>query len=229
MEQSDNIKDLAFALNKAQKEDLFALTDKTNPFFKSKYADLSSVWQVARKPLTENGLSVVQTMDESANGHPVVVTTLMHESGQWIRGRLTLKPTKEDPQAIGSAITYGRRYSLSAILGICPEDDDAEGGMDRTAKKAPKRQPKAAPKKAPKETPDFHPDKEAITRPQQNKLFAMMTDGGYDKKESKELYDWHLGKGDPTKAWGTKFIEKFDDIARDFVDHKIDSGEEIDA
>ena len=111
---------------------------------------------------------------------------------------------------------------------------DVFKGLHGKGGKAPKRQPKAQPK----EKPDMHRSTtvtgkaikpEPITRPQQNKLFAMMTDGGYDKKESKELYDWHLGKGDPTKDWGTKFIEKFDDIARDFVDHKIDAGESIDA
>ena len=113
---------------------------------------------------------------------------------------------------------------------------DVFKGLHGKGGKAPKRQPKAAPKKAPERAqPRREPDETLITRPQQNKLFAMMTDGGYDKKESKELYDWHLSKideanmGKPTKDWGTNFIKKFDDIARDFVDHKIDSGEEIDA
>ena len=130
MEQSEQINELAAAVCEMQKCDLFALKDSTNPFFKSKYADLSSCWQSVRKPLTDNGLAVVQTMDTSDNGHTVIVTTLIHKSGQWMRGRLPIKPVKEDPQGVGSAITYGRRYSLAAIVGLCPEDDDAERSVN---------------------------------------------------------------------------------------------------
>jgi len=126
---SESIAELAKALNKVQSEHLFALTDKENPFFKSKYADLSSVWSVARDPLIKNGLSVVQTFDVGNNMMPIIVTTLLHTSGEWIRGSLEMPILKADPQAVGSSITYGRRYALSAMLGICPEDDDGDKGM----------------------------------------------------------------------------------------------------
>ena len=135
MEQSDKIDELAKALNKVQANKLFALTDKSNPFFKSKYADLSSVWEAVRDPLLENGLSVAQTFAQSDTGSINIVTTLLHESGQWIRGCLTMPILKQDPQAAGSSITYGRRYALSAMLGICPEDDDGEKGMVRNGRK----------------------------------------------------------------------------------------------
>jgi len=108
-------------VNKAELQP--ATKDKENPFFKSAYADLSSVWEACRELLTKNGLAIIQTMDGN-NGNPVIVTTLAHISGQWIRGKLSIKPVKEDPQAIGSAITYGRRYSLAAIVGIVSEEDD---------------------------------------------------------------------------------------------------------
>jgi len=130
MNKSDKIDNLAKALAEVQKTDLFALTDKDNPFFKSKYADLSSVWTAARKPLTDNGLSVVQTMDIVDSG-VIIETTLLHTSGEYISGRLLIVPEKQTPQGIGSAITYGRRYALAAIVGISPEDDDAESAMNR--------------------------------------------------------------------------------------------------
>ena len=132
MNKSDSISNLAKALCEAQKTELFALTDKANPFFKSRYADLSSVWSAIRKPLTDNGLSVVQTMDISDSG-VIIETTLLHISGEYISGRLQMTPEKQTPQGVGSAITYARRYALAAIIGISPEDDDAEGAMNRKA------------------------------------------------------------------------------------------------
>ena len=130
MNKSESIENLAKALVEVQKTELFALTDKDNPFFKSKYADLSSVWTAARHPLTANGLAVIQTMDIADNG-VIIETTLIHTSGEYVSGRLLIAPEKKTPQGVGSAITYGRRYGLSAIIGISPEDDDAENAMNR--------------------------------------------------------------------------------------------------
>jgi len=123
MAQSQNINELATELAKAQAVMQPAVKDSENPFFKSHYADLSSVWDAIRKPLTDNGLSVVQTPD-TLDGKMVLVTTLLHSSGQWISGALPVSPTKTDPQSMGSAITYARRYALSALAGVCSEEDD---------------------------------------------------------------------------------------------------------
>ena len=123
MEMSDTIAKLSAALCKAQKEIKGAVKDSTNPFFKSDYADLSSVWDAIRVPLTSNGLSITQLTDVSPDG-VIIETVLLHESGEYISGKLFMKPVKNDPQGIGSAITYGRRYGLQAIAGVCPEDDD---------------------------------------------------------------------------------------------------------
>ena len=103
---------------------------------------------------------------------------------------------------------------------------DVFKGLHGKKPPAPKKKPKAPPKENLK-----IPTPEPITRPQQNKLFAMMTDPAYDYKrdEAKAIYDWHLGDGEATKAWGTHFIENLKEIATRWVDHKIDSGEEIDA
>lgn len=129
--QSESIAALAAALAKAQGEIKGAAKDTANPFFKSKYADLASVWEACRAELTKNGLSVIQTTDDGGNGI-TVVTTLAHSSGEWIRGRLTMRPVKDDPQGVGSAITYARRYALAAIVGVAPEDDDGNAASGRS-------------------------------------------------------------------------------------------------
>jgi len=137
MNKSDQINELAAALSKVQAVMSSASKDAANPFFKSKYADLPAVWNVARGPITENGLSIAQVskiaepiyLDEG-NGKTalrigvIVETVLMHSSGQWISGECYFPLSKNDPQGVGSAITYGRRYGMAAILGIVADEDD---------------------------------------------------------------------------------------------------------
>ena len=100
------------------------LKDSENPFFKSRYADLASVVEAIRAPLSKNGLAYVQRMLPSAGESVQVETVLMHASGEWISGTVALPVSKKDAQGVGSAITYARRYGLSAIVGVAPEDDD---------------------------------------------------------------------------------------------------------
>lgn len=123
MNQSEQINELATALSKAQAEIQPALKDSVNPFFKSKYADLASVWSACKDPLTKNGLSVLQMMDYK-EGQLVLLTTLAHASGQWVRSCLPVLSAKQDAQSIGSAITYMRRYSLAALVGVTTDEDD---------------------------------------------------------------------------------------------------------
>jgi hypothetical protein len=130
MNKSEQINELAGALAKAQAEIKGALKDAQNPFFKSSYADLASVWDAIRAPLAKHGLSVIQTTDSTEKGM-VLVTTLAHASGQWIEGRYPIQPMKNDPQAMGSATTYARRYALAAIVGVAQIDDDGEAAMAR--------------------------------------------------------------------------------------------------
>lgn len=122
--QSQSITKIATAMVKVQKIITNAKKDRENPFFKSQYADLNAVWEACRKPLTDNGLSVIQTSEPTDGSMIALRTTLLHESGEYLSGVLCLKPTKADPQQLGSAMTYARRYALSAIVGICSEDDD---------------------------------------------------------------------------------------------------------
>ena len=145
METSTEIKNLAAALSKAQAAIKCASMDSENPGFKrngknSKYADLASVWEACRTALTENGFSVSQGV--SSVGKVVKVTTLLlHSSGEWIRDALEMTAMDEKPHSLGSAITYGRRYGLSAMVGVAPDDDDdgntASGKIPSRAQERP--------------------------------------------------------------------------------------------
>lgn len=120
---TEGIGKLALALSKAQGEISGALKDSTNPFFQSNYADLGNVIAACRGPLSKNELAVIQTTEPHEMG-VVVISTLVHSSGQWIRGKLRMKPTKNDPQGVGSALTYARRYAYAALVGVAQVDDD---------------------------------------------------------------------------------------------------------
>ena len=133
-EQSAEIGELAKALAVAQGKITGALKDSANPFFKSKYADLASVWDACRGPLSDNGLAVVQ-LTESDDAGVYVSTTLAHSSGQWMRSRLRLTPKDVTPQGMGSAITYGRRYALAAMVGVAQVDDDGNAASGRETPK----------------------------------------------------------------------------------------------
>lgn len=132
MEKSDSIKSLAVALCKAQSEMGGAIKGKDNPFFKSKYSDLSSVVAAIKEPFSNNGLSYVQFPIEDG-GRIGIETMLMHESGEYLCQSFTVQLTKQDAQGAGSALTYCRRYSLQAVAGIPSEDDD--GNSTASSKK----------------------------------------------------------------------------------------------
>lgn len=127
MQKSETIGALAGALAKAQAEIQGAKKDSENPFFKSKYADLSAVWDACRASLTKNELAIVQTPRSEITENATIIslgTLLTHASGEWIYEELSAVPVKDDPQGIGSCVTYLRRYALSAFTGVAPEDDD---------------------------------------------------------------------------------------------------------
>jgi len=140
MKTSDQINEIASALAKFQLEVKPALKDSKNPFFKSNYADLASVFEAIRKPMFDNNLSVSQLPEMSEKWGPVLTTRIMHKSGQWLEGSVGVFMTKEDPQAHASAVTYTKRIALVAALGLSTTDDDAEAAMGRPEQKP---QPKA--------------------------------------------------------------------------------------
>ena len=134
----------AVALNLVQAKLQTVKKTKTNPFFKSKYADLATVWDEVRAILTQNGFSVVQTTGVLPDGKATLITRLLHVSGESIVGEYPLNPTKNDPQQLGAAVTYARRYALQAILGVTVEDEDDDGNASSAEHKPAKQ---AAPAK----------------------------------------------------------------------------------
>jgi hypothetical protein len=143
---SKELGELFGALAKAQGAMSAAAKDSTNPFFNSKYADLSSVWNACREATSQNGLCVVQTTG-TENNELCLITTLGHSSGQWVRSSIPIKVKIPEPpevdkygktkkvnelQLLGSYFTYLRRYTLSAIVGVAPdEDDDGNKGQKK--------------------------------------------------------------------------------------------------
>jgi len=125
MKTSESIKEIATALNKAQGEMVGANKNSANPFYKSTYSSLADIMRAISKPFYDNKLCFVQGA-EYQEGMIAVVTRIMHESGEWIESTTMLPAVKNDPQAYGSAITYGKRYGLQALSGIPSVDDDGQ-------------------------------------------------------------------------------------------------------
>jgi ERF superfamily len=144
MKHSDNISTLAAALVKAQAKIGAAKKDSENPFFHSKYADLGQVIEACKEALLENGITVLQLVGShgltyfddqgiehcDGKGQDYLDTIILHESGEFISERMGLAISQQhNPQAVGSAITYARRYALQSAMLIPTEDDDAESAM----------------------------------------------------------------------------------------------------
>ena len=182
VELSGNLADLGVALAKAQASIKGAIKDATNPHYKSKYADLASIWDAAREPLTKNGLSVVQLPGYEKDGNICTLTTiLLHISGQWIKGVSGAPVAKPDAQGVGSAVTYLRRYSLAAVAGIAPEDDDGEAAS-RPARKESRPAPKA-------DRPEWVNEAGEVFLPGKTKMWQ-----GYDGKPLREVPETALAK-----------------------------------
>lgn len=139
-ETSPTTEKLDAALAKAQGQIKAALKDANNPFFKSKYADLSSVWAACQAPLTENGISVSQWPCHSDDGRLHIITRLAH-AGEWMRAEFSVPVKDQTAQGFGSATTYARRYALAAAVGVVADEDDdgnaASGNKSDTSARKP--------------------------------------------------------------------------------------------
>lgn len=167
MQKSDTIALLAAALVKAQPQFKVAKMGSTNPFFKSKYADLGEVWEAVQDALAANGLTVSQFPD-AIGQEPALTTCLIHESGEWMEATYPLMVTDKEstPQGYGSALTYARRYGLSAVLGVIADvDDDANQAT---------RPPKPPSSSAPAKPQDSKPAPDAV--PQQTQPETPLSD-----------------------------------------------------
>lgn len=189
MTTSEQINEIATALAKAQGEIAGAVKDSANPFFESSYADLASVWEACRAPLSKNGIAIVQS--PSAEGACVTVETMMvHTSGQWVRNSLHVSAKDDSPQAIGSAITYLRRYVLQSLAGVAPTEDDGEAAQGRPGQKVHTAPAAVAP---PKGYQDWLDDMSAVVDEGTERLEKAW-------KTSKAEYRQHLTATAP-KQW----------------------------
>ena len=138
MKKSETLTEFSKAFAKTQQEMKQPLKDANNPFFKSKYVPLENVVEAITESASKNGLSFTQFPSSDEDGNVTVGTLVMHSSGEWIEyDPIKMKPVKNDPQSIGSAITYAKRYALSAIFGITSDQDDDGNEATQTKKQAP--------------------------------------------------------------------------------------------
>src|SRR3990172_7760244 len=148
MQKSESIGKLAEALAKAQSKIKSAKKTADNPFYRSKYADLDAVIEASRDALAENGLAIIQPVEMEGDFY-FIETMLLHSSGEWISSRLKITPMKQvkdsgwvpspDPQSIGVAISYGRRYAYQAMICGAAEDDDGNAASGLDGKKENKK------------------------------------------------------------------------------------------
>ena len=132
---SESITTIMPAFIKAQANFAPALKSATNPHFKSKYVALDGVIDAVAAPLREQGIAIMQ-MTDIEDARTILVTRLIHSSGEWLGSRYPVHPVKADPQGEGSALTYARRYALMALVGIAPEDDDGNAAVKAADKAA---------------------------------------------------------------------------------------------
>jgi hypothetical protein len=140
MNKSESIKNIAGALVKFQASVSKVSKESNNPFFKSKYASLANILDTIQKPLSECGLAISQFPDANA-----LTTIIVHsDSGEWMESSYVMPVAKQnDPQAMGSAITYARRQSIGSILNLnIDDDDDGEKAMGRQLPKRDELTPK---------------------------------------------------------------------------------------
>jgi hypothetical protein len=191
MKQSESIDKIIPAFIAFQSDMPSVPKDGNNPHFKSKYATLGAITEATRPHLAKHGLGFMQWMS-NRDGYQLIVTRIMHTSGQWMEDEgYMLNPTKNDPQGMGSAVTYARRYTLGASLGIITEDDD-DG--NRASEPAPAKKPAPKPEPAPLQEPDWFNDLGELN--DKGKLAAKSIHEGFEwaKIEKHYLIDKHTRK-----------------------------------
>ena len=205
--KSDDISELAKALVMAQMEMENASKSSSNPYFKSKYADLTSVREASMEILNKYGLSILQPMGEG-DDKIRVFTILLHVSGQYIGGVLSMKPVKDGPQEIGSLITYFRRYSWQAIIGLSADDDDGEKAMGRKKKESAPEPPTAPPTAT-----------SPLTKAQAKTLFKIgeSLEEPFSQGEVTQIIDWYCNENGKTFESGQEMIKNFNDISALFL------------
>tara|TARA_R110002096_G_scaffold66306_1_gene161375 strand:- start:29346 stop:29933 length:588 start_codon:yes stop_codon:yes gene_type:complete len=139
MEKSESIKNIAIAMCEVQSSMESASKASDNPFFNSKYADLSEVLRCIKGIIPSKNLSFMQ-MPSFESGVVSVETIVMHSTGEWISSTSSSPISKSNPQGVGDAITYLRRYSLAAIFGLAQKDDDGNSNSEQSPQSKPSQQ-----------------------------------------------------------------------------------------
>lgn len=197
--RSDELNQLFAALSIVQGKLKPVALDTTNPFFKSEYASYQACRVEAQPHLAEAGLAVFHVPCILPDGRPALECFLTHKSGQWMSGIYPLNPVKNDPQSLGSATTYAKRYSFKAMVGLFDkEDDDGNAATQGPKTESPKPPPpppgKAAPARRDDEPP---PHGEAVSRrpapppgghggpteKQLSRLWAIARAGGWERPQ----------------------------------------------
>jgi len=183
LKHSEHINEIASALAKAQGEMKPAVFNRVNPHFKSRYADFTSCMDACRLPLSKNGLAVSQLPTFAGDGKFVLNTLLLHASGQWMACEFPLhSKTPDNIQALGSVMSYAKRYSLCGMLGIVADediDDDGEASLGRQVDQSDLRRIQPTP--PPRPVQKIGNSQVAIIKKMEEKL---------DDECKKKLYDW---------------------------------------
>ncbi len=150
LETSPTTAALDDALARAQGQIKNASKDSVNPHFKSKYADLASIWEACKEALVKNGIAVTQWPIASDDQKLHLITRIAHK-GEWMQACIAIPMDKQNAHGVGSAITYAKRYALAAALGVADEDDDGNSAVKRKKDEWDEQIEASAPKSAPRD------------------------------------------------------------------------------
>jgi hypothetical protein len=195
MKTSDTVSAIAAALVKAQAVMHGASKDGVNPQFRTsatggRYATLAAVIDACRKPLTDHGIAFLQAPGAILPEGVPITTTLVHTSGEWITNTLVMPVDKRTAQGVGSAITYGCRYALMAMVGLPPVDDDDGNAATERSDVPEKRQP--APTQVPQApVPAKVPDPSPADHP---KAIAFIKESLLSVTGQRSLVEWELNQ-----------------------------------
>lgn len=204
---SPTITVLSLALHKFQGETTGVTKDGNNPHFKKNYATLANVIDTARPVLQSAGLVFIQGLGAVSDNSVEVTTRIIHaESGEWMESTLQMPLGKRDPQGTGSAVTYGLRYSLMAMLGLPPSDDDAETSADRGKSQQQQSKSNAKP---------LYAALEASMRENKTRsdLSGWWRDGECIEQRNKLPQDWQVNLHNSFKEYGLSLPTETKDAA----------------
>ena len=212
MRTSESVQVISEAIVDFQSEMEAVKKGASNPFFKSKYADLPSIIEAIKPVAANQGIAILQEIINEADGILICNSRIIHTSGEWIEGECPVHYEKATPQGYGSAVTYARRYGLQSILGLSAADDDGNQAEKDAAKKKPKKGTRTPVKPAPAEKPETPKvSKDTLAQVSFIKKVALEVGMGAEEIALTALKDWskYEGKNDG-KTYMIKSISDLD-------------------